>query len=199
MSYAIGQQNNHGTSEAAALFLGGSFLFNLDERAERWEATGRRWLESLASNLIEADGSFSQYSVTYHRLMLDTYSLAEAWRRNRKLPAFSGKLNERLAAATNWLWSMTDARSGDAPNIGANDGAQVLSLANADYRDFRPSVQIAAALFRGADAFGPGPWNATREWLNVPAGKVSGRCGSQSFDSGGYHVLRVDDAFVVMR
>mgnify|MGYP001187926510 CR=1 FL=1 len=199
MSYAIGQQNNHGTSEAAALFLGGSFLFNLDERAVRWEAEGRRWLESLASNLIETDGSFSQYSVTYHRLMLDTYSLAEAWRRNRKLPAFSKSLMGRLAAATDWLWSMVDARSGDAPNIGANDGARLLSLDNADYRDFRPSVQLAAVLFGEVDAFGPGPWNATRAWLNVPEGKAGGRCRSRSFDSGGYHVLRIEDAFVVMR
>ena len=82
MSYAIGQQNNHGTSEAAALFIGGTFLVGHDPRADTWARKGRRWLEERAAALIEPDGSFSQYSVTYHRVMLDTYALAEAWRRH---------------------------------------------------------------------------------------------------------------------
>src|SRR6185503_7196639 len=44
MSYAIGQQNNHGTSEAAALFAGGDFLARAgDARGLRWSALGRHW------------------------------------------------------------------------------------------------------------------------------------------------------------
>lgn len=57
MSYAIGQQNNHGTSEAAALFIGGSFLAGHDPRAEAWARKGRRWLEERAATLIEPDGT----------------------------------------------------------------------------------------------------------------------------------------------
>lgn len=199
MSYAIGQQNNHGTSEAAALFIGGGFLADHDPRAEAWSRKGRRWLEERAATLISPDGSFSQYSVTYHRMMLDTYALAEAWRRHRGLPAFSSRLTERLAVATNWLWTMTDAETGDSPNIGANDGAHLLQLAGTDYRDFRPSIQLAAALFRGADAFGPGPWNRPLDWLGVAKGKPCNAPSSQSFDQGGYHVLRNASAMALMR
>ncbi|PKQ12071.1 MAG: heparinase [Alphaproteobacteria bacterium HGW-Alphaproteobacteria-1] len=199
MSYAIGQQNNHGTSEAAALFIGGSFLVGRDPRAEAWARNGRRWLEERAANLIESDGSFSQYSVTYHRVMLDTYALAEAWRRHRGLPEFSARLRQRLAAATDWLWTMTDVETGDAPNIGANDGARLLQLTDTDYRDFRPSVQLAVALFRGADAFGPGPWNRPLSWLGVTEGKPCAAPTSQSFDDGGYHVLRKASTMAVMR
>ena len=199
MSYAIGQQNNHGTSEAAALFIGGSFLAGHDPRADAWARKGRRWLEERAASLIEADGSFSQYSVTYHRVMLDTYSLAEAWRRHRGLPAFSARLRERLAAATDWLWTMTDAETGDVPNIGANDGARLLQLTGTDYRDFRPSTQLAAALFRGEDVFGSGLWATPRNWLGVPDGKPSNAPSSQSFDQGGYHVLRNASAIAVLR
>jgi hypothetical protein len=199
MSYAIGQQNNHGTSEAAALFIGGSFLAGHDPRADAWAGKGRRWLEERAAALIEPDGSFSQYSVTYHRVMLDTYSLAEAWRCHRGLPAFSARLRERLRAATDWLWVMTDSETGDAPNIGANDGARLLQLTGTDYRDFRPSIQLAAALFRGEDAFGTGPWSTPLQWLGVAEGKPCHAPSSQSFDQGGYHVLRNASAMAVLR
>jgi hypothetical protein len=199
MSYAIGQQNNHGTSEAAALFIGGSFLACHDPRADTWAHTGRRWLEERARALIEPDGSFSQYSVTYHRVMLDTYSLAEAWRCHRGLPEFSTRLRERLAVATDWLWAITDTETGDAPNIGANDGARLLQLTDTDYRDFRPSIQLAAALFRGVDAYGPGRWTAPLGWLGATKGKYPVEPSSQSFDKGGYHVLRKKSAMAVLR
>ncbi|MBX9468088.1 MAG: heparinase II/III family protein [Rhizobium sp.] len=199
MSYAIGQQNNHGTSEAAALFIGGSFLADHDPRANAWSRKGRRWLEERAASLIEADGSFSQYSVTYHRVMLDTYSLAEAWRCHRDLPEFSAQLRERLRAATDWLWAITNTETGDAPNIGANDGARLLQLVGTDYRDFRPSIQLAAALFRGSDAFGPGPWATPLRWLGVAEGKPCDAPSSQSFNQGGYHVLRNASTMAVLR
>lgn len=199
MSYAIGQQNNHGTSEAAALFIGGSFLAGHDPRAETWARKGRRWLEERAAVLIEPDGSFSQYSVTYHRVMLDTYALAEVWRRHRGLAEFSARLRERLAAATDWLWTITDTETGDAANLGANDGARLLQLTSTDYRDFRPSIQLAAAVFRGADAFGPGPWTSPLSWLGVAEGKPRSAPPSQSFDQGGYHLLRNASSMAVLR
>lgn len=199
MSYAIGQQNNHGTSEAAALFIGGTLLIGHDSRADRWARQGRCCLEDRAAALIEPDGSFSQYSVTYHRVMLDTYSLAEAWRRQRGLPAFSDRLQTRLGSATGWLRSMTDSESGDAPNIGANDGARLFQLTGGDYRDFRPSVQLAAALLQGIDAYGVGPWATPLRWLGVPGGQPSRAPQSASFDKGGYHVLRTGRAMAVLR
>ena len=136
ISYAIGQQNNHGTSEAAALYIGGNFLTDYDPRAKKWEQEGKQWLEERAETLIQSDGSFSQYSVTYHRFMLETYSLVEAWRCYRGLSGFSQLVNKRLAAATKWLWAFTDKETGDAPNFGANDGARLLQLADMDYEIF---------------------------------------------------------------
>lgn len=199
ISYAIGQQNNHGTSEAAALFIGGSFLSRYDRRAEEWARQGRYWLEERAQALIEPDGSFSQYSVTYHRVILDSYALAEAWRRRRGLPEFSRRLRDRLAAATRWLDAMTDRQSGDAPNIGANDGARLLQLSGCDYRDFRPSLQLAAALFEERDVFGNGPWTAPLRWLSIPDGTPAPQLESTSFCDGGYHVLRSGHALAVLR
>lgn len=199
MSYAIGQQNNHATSEAAALFIGGSLLVGHDPQAPAWMAKGRRWLENRAQVLIAPDGSFSQQSVTYHRLMLDTYALSEAWRRAHDLPSFSDAFYVRLRAAMRWLEAMTIAETGDAPNLGANDGANLMPLSGCDYRDFRPSVQLAAALFEERSAFGPGEWDVPLRWLDVKPGQKSAPPGSISLDHGGYHILRAGEVFALLR
>lgn len=199
ISYAIGQANNHGTSEAAALFIGGSFLIGHHPEAEAWARKGRNWLEERTQTLIEPDGSFSQYSVNYHRVMLDSYALAEAWRRHRSLPPFSLVLQTRLAAAANWLHVMTDPESGDAPNIGANDGARLIPLVDSDYRDFRPSVQLATTLFQGQRAFGVGKWNNMLAWLDLELPEKRAEVSSRTFGDGGYHVLRNDGTVAVLR
>ncbi|EGR0068671.1 heparinase [Vibrio vulnificus] len=154
ISYAVAQDNNHGTSEAAALFIGGSWLVsNGDKSGNRWQRLGRKWLENRAKYLIAKDGTFSQYSVNYHRVMLDTYSMAELWRRELDLPPYSRELTKRIGLATQWLYQLIDISTGDAPNLGHNDGARLLQLTDTDYRDFRPSVQLASVLFLQASAW----------------------------------------------
>lgn len=202
VGYAVAQQNNHGTSEAAALFIGGSWLgAHGDAEAAGWAQTGLRLLEERARTLIADDGSFSQHSLVYHRLMLDTYALAETWRRRRQLPPFSAKLRSRLAAATLWLQQFVDPMSGDGPNFGANDGAQLMVLADADNRDFRPSLQWAAALFCDGRALSePGPWDQTFAWLGLPQSAVVLPVpASRTFDRGGMHVLRRGSTAVYLR
>jgi hypothetical protein len=118
LSYAIGQANNHGTSEAAALFVGGSLLAENEggnSEAAQWEQLGRRWMEDRVTRLIADDGSFSQYSVTYHRLMLDTCNLVEHWRRHMDRPGFSDGFYRKLRAATDWLVQLIDPETGGAP------------------------------------------------------------------------------------
>lgn len=148
ISYAIGQNNNHGTSEAAALFVGGNFLANNGLlRYRRTEKIGRKWLENRAKKLFSNDGCFSQYSVNYHRLVLDTYCFCENYRQLKNLTEFTPKLYTKIRKATTWLESITDIKTGDAPNIGANDGARLFNFFYFDYRDFRPTVQWANLLF----------------------------------------------------
>lgn len=201
-SYAVAQDNNHGTSEAAALFVGGSWLaLNGRSGGDRWAEEGRRLLENRVARLVAADGTFSQYSVVYHRLMLDVVSFAELWRRRFDLPRFSARFYERCAVATRWLHTLVDAQTGDAPNLGANDGALVLDFAQAGYRDFRPSVQLASVLFLDRDAYGEGgPWDSALRWLDIkaPTEKLAAPT-SKVFDKGGFAVLRQSLAMAVLR
>ncbi len=207
LAYAIAQDNNHGTSEAAALFIGGSWLVGIEtndaakKEAGDWMKAGRKWLENRALRLIEPDGSFSQYSLNYHRVMLDTYAMAEIWRRTRDLPAFSPMLINRLQAATAWLGNMVSPDGTDAPNLGANDGARLLPLARTDYRDLRPSVQLASVLFAHRRAYAQaGPWDEPLHWLQIPLPEaVTDYQTSRGYDDGGYAIVRDEDAMLLFR
>ncbi len=203
ISYAIAQDNNHGTSEAAALYIGGSWLSSIGNHGSGndWMKLGQKWLENRAQRLIESDGTFSQYSVNYHRLMLDTFSIVEVWRRKLDLPIFSDGLMYSLSNATNWLYQFTRLENGDVPNLGANDGARLLPLTDTDFRDFRPSVQLASALFLNSCAYtGEGFWNLQLQWLNINVpDKQLPPVHSCQFDDGGYSLLHKGNAFAVLK
>jgi Heparinase II/III-like protein/Heparinase II/III N-terminus len=204
MLYAVGQDNNHGTSEAAALYVAGSFLVRRGgayvSDGARWRELGQRWLEDRVRRLVMDDGSFSQHSVTYHRVMLDTYAFAETWRRWHDEVPFSNSLVERCGAATRWLAAFTDPLSGDAPNLGANDGARLFPLLREPYRDFRPSARWAARLFLDSLAESAderlgwlGLDTETRRTDALPAPAV------QLWPDGGYAKLRAGDAWALLR
>lgn len=206
--YAQAQDNNHWTSEAAALFIGGSWLAASASThataGRRWAAEGRRALERSVARLVMADGSFAQHSLTYHRLLLDTLAQVELWRRWLDLPHFSQRFQERCRAATHWLAALVDPCSGDGPNLGSNDGAFCYQLHSQPYRDFRPTLQLAAVLFSGQPALAPGPCDEPLYWLGLIKGSsqsdakpsptppvVAHRMASASvFADGGYALLR---------
>lgn len=202
IQYAVAQDNNHGTSEAAALFIGGSWLQALgDPDGARWARSGRRWLENRAARLVGADGSFSQYSLNYHRVMLDTFSLAEIWRRQLGLAPLSARFNARALAAAEWLRHMVQGGAGDAPNLGANDGARLLQLDDSGYRDHRASVQLALVLFGGRRAYaGEGAFNHALAWLGVALpDETAPAPASYLADDGGFAVLRSGAAMAMLR
>jgi hypothetical protein len=202
IKYAMAQDNNHGTSEAAALFIGGSWLASIGQAdGERWEQAGRRWLENRAVRLIGVDGGFSQYSLNYHRMMLDTFCIAEVWRRHIVRPAFSKRFDVRARAATQWLYRMVSPVNGEGPNVGANDGARLLQLTDSAYRDYRPSMQLAMALFADQRAYSAeGPWNHPLQWLDVQMPQVPApQPVSKVADDGGFAVLRRGNAMAMLR
>jgi hypothetical protein len=202
IQYAVAQDNNHGTSEAAALFVGGSWLSAAGHpEGRRWMQMGRKWLEERAVRLIGADGTFSQYSLNYHRLMLDTMSFAETWRRHLGLPVFPTSFSQRCRAAVKWLQVAVDESSGDGPNVGANDGAHILRWDDSPYRDFRPSLTFNMAVFDDRyDQCALRSLNDAVRWLGVRVPtRETFRPRSLVADDGGFAWLRRGSATVLLR
>jgi hypothetical protein len=203
MLYAIAQDNNHGTSEAAALYIAGLWLekFSPSGEARRWKKTARYWLEDRVKKLIMEDGSFSQHSVNYHRLMLDTLTMAEFFRNKSGDKRFSNAWYENCEKALSWLHHLIDEKSGDAPNLGCNDGARIMVLHGAPYRDFRPTVQLASQVFHAKKVYGPGTWDECSQWMQLKTEAIALRETSQKvFPEGGYIRLEgTGDLWAILR
>ncbi len=195
LSYAIGQDNNHGTSEAAALFVGGHWLTTLRANpemagfGERMAIVGERQLVERVNRLVAQDGTFAQYSVNYHRMFLDTMCFVEAWSRRLSIPSPLKSCEQRMRAACDWLYAMVDPATGDAPNLGGNDGALLLISPATVFRDHRPTLQLAYCLFASTRAYPLGPWDdACRAWGIEPSSFVhrERRARSMVFMPGGF-------------
>lgn len=202
LSYALGQDNNHGTSEAAALFVGGHWLrvrgsnSEIGDLGQRMARLGERQLNERVERLVSQDGTFSQYSLNYHRLFLDTMSVVEVWSRRFNLSSPLRSCEGLLHAACDWLYSMVDPATGDAPNIGGNDGALLLISPATSFRDYRPTLQLAGCLFRSERAYPAGPWDdACRAWGVEPSefGYRDRRQKSAVFMPGGFITLVAAD------
>ena len=162
LSYSRAQNNNHRISEAVGLYAAGCALPE-HPRARHWRALGWHELNMALRSQIQPDGTYAQHSMNYHRLMLHNVLLASLFGR-----PFPNDVAGRLSAATLWLLAQIDPISGKAPNLGSNDGANILPLASGGFMDYRPVAQAAARAFLKRPAFAPGPWDELGLWLNQP-------------------------------
>lgn len=213
LGYALSQKNNHGMSEAAGLFTAGVLL---DRPA--WTARGRGLLEMLARELIYNDGSFSQHSVNYHRLMLHVYlwviRLGETAGQRLSLDTL-----RRVGQAGTWLRTLLNDKNGHVPNLGSNDGAHLLDLTDLGYLDYRPTVQAVGLVIEKQRWLPAGPWDELAAWLGVlpsalevsplerptevPPRFIGGECCAERtlrvFRDGGYAVWRRGETLALLR
>ena len=159
IGYALSQQNNHGISEAVGLFTAG-ILFN----KSNWIEKGSKHLENQIRTLVYEDGSFSQHSANYHRIMLQACLWAIQLGRVNGAD-FSEGFIERIRKAGQWLLTLYDPQTGHMPNMGANDGAFIFPYSTCDYRDYRPTIQAVGAVVDGKRWLPAGKWDDLSLWL----------------------------------
>jgi hypothetical protein len=165
--YARSQHNNHLLTEAAGLLTAGLVLRDLPEAA-RWRSLGWRWLNHGFQTQIDGYGEYAQHSTNYHRLMLQAALWTDALVRAHGLHWPRPTL-EALGRATHWLLALMDAGTGRVPNLGANDGANILPLAICPFADYRPVLHAAGRAFLEYD-LPAGPWDELALWLGNRAG-----------------------------
>jgi hypothetical protein len=204
VDYAISQDNNHGTSEAAALFICGAWLSRqsqipekTERMARRYLSKGRKILEERVNKLVSEDGSFSMYSTNYHRVFLNTLSVVSFWQKKLNQNEFSNNYIQKCRSATEWLYQLVDEESGDTLNLGANDGSNPFIIQSSDYRDFRPSIQFASVIFFNEKLYKNNhKINESIDWLGITHSSLKRRIilkQSKLLQSSGIVILRSKD------
>jgi hypothetical protein len=163
--YARAQNNNHLLSEALGLYTAGTILSD-HPHSRKWREIGWHWLHEGVQKQISKDGSYTQHSCNYHRLMLQIALWAGmvATYNKQQFPPESRQL---LADATHWLFNLLDTGTGRVPNLGPNDGAYILPLSTCSYYDYRPVLQAAAVSFLDQRLFETGPWDEMQLWFKI--------------------------------
>ncbi len=184
--------NNHLLSEAAFLLIAG-VLLEPAARALEWRNRGALLLTHGVEQQFYSDGGYVQHSHNYHRLALQVLLWASAFRHGAP-SACAETWHRAMARSLAFLVAHQAPETGELPNYGANDGALPSILSTCDFADFRPTLQAASAISRGAKLYRPGPWDEELVWfggvpmLDLPLMPFS--TGSVSFVTSGYHVLR---------
>ena len=164
--YARAQNNNHLLAEAAGLYTAGIYLPS-HPQAKKWRQMGWHWMNKGFQDQITEFGTYVQHSTNYHRLMLQLAVFADHLRRQSGDGDWPGATQARLAAATCWLWALTDSQTGRTPNLGANDGAYLFPLSSQPWEDFRPVVGAAARAFLDQAVYDQPCLHEMADWFNL--------------------------------
>jgi asparagine synthase (glutamine-hydrolysing) len=205
IDYAIFTHSNHTISEAFGLWLVGMLFPELKD-SEKYLTLGCQVLEQEAAAQIFPDGSYSMYSLNYHRFILHIYfCMIRLGEINQSPRAASSLIMQRISASIDFLSQLIDPQTGQMPVYGSNDGALVLPLNNCDFTDYRPLLQLGSYLTKKELPFAPGPWDEDLFWL-CGASPLSQRERARvrekiqsSFPHGGIYLLRSTNSKALLR
>ena len=148
----IAVRNNHAITETLILYLSNK-LFPFFPNVSKWSEKGKKWFEQEIAYQIYEDGTFLQFSMNYHRVVVQllTWGIQLA-----KLngDTFDKIVYERAQKSLDFLDACIDPVSGELPNYGSNDGALFFKLTNDDYRVYRSQLDDLRAVLNGYIYFG---------------------------------------------
>ena len=207
-SFAIFTHGNHSITEALGLWMTG-LLFPELKNAEKYLSFGKMSLEREAREQIFPDGTYSMYSLNYHRFVLHCYLYAMCLGELNNM-SFSLELQNLVTKSIDYLSQLINHQTGEMPVYGSNDGAFVLSLNNCDFTDYRPLLQLGWCLTKKEFLFEPGPWNEDIFWLtrgiagrvvaqNAPRVETTQAAEQLSFPNGGNYLLHSTNSYALIR
>lgn len=201
----IAVRNNHAITETLALYLGG-ILYPFFPESKDWKRKGRKWFEQEIEYQVYEDGTFLQFSMNYHRVVVQLFNLAFAVteKNNEK---FSSVVYGRAYKSLNFLARCMEKSSGWLPNYGSNDGALFFKVSDANYRDYRPQLNCLHIFLTGKPLFEIVNDQVSEESIWFKAGKIETENfsaieqinGWHQFTIGGYYLLREDDGLTFIR
>jgi hypothetical protein len=192
----IAVRNNHAITETLTLYLVG-LLYPFFPESNGWKKRGKKWFEEEVAYQIYEDGTFLQFSMNYHRVVIQllTWGIRLA---NLHQERFAAIVYERAQKSLDFLRACQDPKTGWLPNYGNNDGALFFPLNNHHYRDYRPQLSaLEAALGTENKSFEDSFWYGFT--INQTPTSVPAETTPQAFDNGGYFTLRDADTLTFLR
>tara|TARA_R110002050_G_scaffold276107_1_gene421283 strand:- start:3857 stop:5734 length:1878 start_codon:yes stop_codon:yes gene_type:complete len=199
----IAVRNNHAITETLTLYLAGLF-FPFFPEAKLWKKKGKKWFEEEILYQVYEDGTFLQFSMNYHRVVIQLFCWAFK-SADFFGEIFDSEIYERAYKSLVFLHSSQDKETGWLPNYGNNDGALFFKFSSCDYRDYRPQLNVLHVLLTGKDLYDKGDWQEDRFWfkavkvkkIKYPILKFGN--GWSTFENGGYYILREKDTLTFIR
>ncbi|HEV7347457.1 alginate lyase family protein [Telluribacter sp.] len=201
----IAVRNNHALTETLGLYLVG-LLYPFFPQSTRWKERGKQWFEEEIAYQIYQDGTFLQFSMNYHRVVVQllTWALQLAHRNGER---WADIVYDRARKSVQFLRTCQDNSTGQLPNYGNNDGALFFPLSESHFRDYRPQLYALAATLGEVPDYGKGPWLEEAYWL---VGKINQPTrppkrarpdlpATHSFHTGGYYIVREDTTLTFIR
>jgi len=148
----IAVRNNHAITETLVLYLSG-LLFPFMPETAKWSKKGKNWFEQEVAYQIYDDGTFLQYSINYHRVVVqlltwairlndihgDHLVVADGSFRNFE-SCFRKCVYEKASLSLDFLETCMDESTGWLPNYGSNDGALFFKWTDDHYRDYKSQL-----------------------------------------------------------
>lgn len=198
----IAVRNNHAITETLGIYTFG-LLFPFFKESKKWKKNGKKWLEKEISYQIYPDGTFLQYSMNYHRVVVQllTYAIQiNKFNDNPFEPTFYDRANKSLV----FLYNCMNDLNGNLPNYGANDGAIFFKLCTQEFRDYRPQLEsLACSLNHKWPLTGSEEkaWFSIEDSNNTFDDYIKDNNKVKNFNNGGYFLIRdnIDNSLTFIR
>ena len=195
LGYARSQRSNHLFSEAVGLWTAGILYPELSD-AKVWTNLGAHLLHEAVVDQITPEGVSQQHSFNYQRMILDLLLWVLRLSEIHSAPLHED-IRLRAQSAYDFISHFADPISGLAPNYGSDDGSLIFPLAPASYHDFRPLLQLGAAVLNRAPLTA-GPWDESSLWFGVKPTAVEETTYAPSPDTG-YFRLGDESSWAMIR
>lgn len=199
----IAVRNNHAITETLMLTVS-ELLFPFIPETKKWSKKGRGWFEKEIRYQVYADGTFLQFSMNYHRVLVQLLSFGLALTENHQKP-FSETVYTRARASVNFLFQCQNEKDGFLQNYGSNDGALFFPLADQQYGDYRPQLSCLYRILSKKDLYIDGGFEE-QNWIKsnndkalFPFQGLQKHYGLLAFKSGGYFLIREKKSLTFIR
>lgn len=186
----IAVRNNHAITETLLLYLSGK-LFPFFNNTNHWSRLGKKWFEKEIDYQIYDDGTYLQYSMNYHRVVVQllTWGIRLSELHQDK---FNKNVYEKAQKSLHFLDACLNENNGHLPNYGSNDGALFFKLTNDDYRDYRSQLDDLRAVLQNINAYKTLSYN----WYGIHEVKaiklnIQELC---TYDIGGYYLINENNS-----